>query len=116
MAKTLRFLMLASALVAILTVSGNALGFQAATPKDTKAGASKAAAAAAMPSDKEIADAKAKGLVWVNTNSKVFHKDGAFYGKTKKGKFMTEADAVKEGNRAAKQPAAPKAKSAPGKK
>jgi hypothetical protein len=42
------------------------------------------------------------GLVWVNTDSHVFHKEGSrFYGTTKKGKYMTEAEAVKEGNRAA---------------
>jgi hypothetical protein len=45
---------------------------------------------------------KARGLVWVNTNSKVYHKDGEFYGKTKQGKFMAEADAQKAGYRAAK--------------
>jgi len=41
-------------------------------------------------------------LVWVNTESKVYHKSGAFYGKTKQGKFMTEADAQAAGYRAAK--------------
>src|SRR6266481_1818699 len=42
------------------------------------------------------------GLVWVNTDSHVYHREGSrFYGTTKKGKYMTEADAVKEGDRAA---------------
>jgi len=42
------------------------------------------------------------GLVWVNTESHVYHKEGSrFYGTTKKGKYMTEAEAAKEGNRAA---------------
>jgi hypothetical protein len=42
------------------------------------------------------------GLVWVNTDSHVYHREGSrFYGTTKKGKYMTEADAAKEGNRAA---------------
>jgi hypothetical protein len=42
------------------------------------------------------------GRVWVNTDSHVYHKEGSrFYGTTKKGKYMTEAEAVKEGNRAA---------------
>ena len=56
------------------------------------------------PTAAEIADAKAKGLVWVNNNSKVFHKSDveSLYGKTKNGEFMTEADAIKGGNRAAK--------------
>ena len=43
------------------------------------------------------------GLVWVNTETHVYHKEGSrFYGTTKKGKYMSEAEAVKEGDRAAK--------------
>jgi hypothetical protein len=42
------------------------------------------------------------GQVWVNTESHVYHREGSrFYGTTKKGKYMTEAEAVKEGNKAA---------------
>jgi hypothetical protein len=42
------------------------------------------------------------GLVWVNTELHVYHREGSrFYGTTKKGKYMTEADAIKEGNKAA---------------
>jgi len=45
-----------------------------------------------------------KGMVWVNTDSGIFHREGdRWYGKTKSGKFMTEADAVKEGYREAKK-------------
>jgi hypothetical protein len=44
------------------------------------------------------------GLVWVNTETHVYHKEGSrFYGKTKKGKFVSEADAIKEGDKAAKR-------------
>jgi hypothetical protein len=44
-----------------------------------------------------------KGMVWVNTSTKVFHKEGdRYYGKTKNGKFMTEADAIKAGYKPAK--------------
>jgi hypothetical protein len=41
--------------------------------------------------------------VWVNTDSHVYHKAGSrYYGKTKQGKYMSEADAIKEGDHAAK--------------
>jgi len=40
------------------------------------------------------------GLVWVNTETHVYHKEGSrFYGTTKKGKYMTEAAAMKEGDK-----------------
>ena len=40
----------------------------------------------------------AKGMVWVNTKSGVFHSEGdRWYGKTKTGKFMSEADAKAAG-------------------
>src|SRR5438876_11035727 len=40
--------------------------------------------------------------VWVNTTSRVYHCPGTrWYGKTKHGKYMTECDAIKDGNRAA---------------
>jgi competence protein ComEA len=43
-------------------------------------------------------------MVWVNTDSGVYHKEGTrYYGKTKNGKYMTEANAVKAGYRAAKK-------------
>jgi hypothetical protein len=44
------------------------------------------------------------GLVWVNSDSHVYHKEGSrFYGKTKKGKYVSEADAIKEGDKPAKR-------------
>jgi hypothetical protein len=42
-------------------------------------------------------------MVWVNTNSKAYHKSGSrWYGKTKQGQWMTEADAQKAGYHAAR--------------
>ena len=64
----------------------------------------KTAAAKAAPSAQEIADAKTKGLVWVNTATHVYHKDGPSYGTTKRGKFLTEEDAKKAGFRMAQEP------------
>lgn len=44
------------------------------------------------------------GMVWVNTDTKVYHRQGdRFYGKTKHGKYMTESEAIQAGFRAAKK-------------
>jgi hypothetical protein len=51
----------------------------------------------------EIAQARAKGLVWVNTKSRIYHTGGRYYGTTKHGRFTTLADARKAGYRAAKR-------------
>jgi hypothetical protein len=38
------------------------------------------------------------GLVWVNTEAGVYHREGSlFYGTTEKGKYMTEQQAVQSG-------------------
>lgn len=74
----------------------------------------KAAAPAASPQAPAAPTASAKaststqgspgsGMVWVNTETGVYHKEGSrYYGKTKQGKYMSEADAVNAGYRAAK--------------
>lgn len=61
------------------------------------------------PTAAQITDAKSKGLVWVNLGSGVYHMStGEFYGKTKRGKFMAEADAKKAGYHLAGQGAVKK--------
>ena len=43
-----------------------------------------------------------KGMVWVNSDTKVYHKEGSqWYGRTKEGVWMIERDAIKAGNKAA---------------
>jgi DNA uptake protein ComE-like DNA-binding protein len=55
------------------------------------------------PAQASPAPAPGSGMVWVNTDSGVYHKEGTrYYGKTKNGKYMSEADAVKAGYRPAK--------------
>ena len=78
-----------------------------------KTSASPAAAAAPATTGATTAETVAKaapapggghGLVWVNTETHVYHKEGTrFYGKTKKGKYVTEQEAIKEGDKAAKR-------------
>jgi hypothetical protein len=72
-------------------------------PSNTMAPAKKASskpAATPAASDSDIAAAKSSGKVWVNLDSKVYHKSGRWYGKTKSGKFMTEDEAKAAGYKA----------------
>ncbi len=44
------------------------------------------------------------GMVWASPKSKIYHVEGdRYYGKTKNGRWMTEADAIKAGYRKSKQ-------------
>ena len=77
-------------------------------PKSSSASAAKVTESAkSSPTQAQVPPEK--GMVWVNTKSGVFHYEGdRWYGKTKEGKFMTEADAVKAGYHASKEGAAKK--------
>ena len=102
-----------SAFFLIITIGmAPALAQAQASSNNTNSGAAKPAApaspnatptaptttkASGAPSPQEIAAAKASGKVWVNTESGVYHKSGRWYGKTKSGKFMTEAEAKAAG-------------------
>ncbi|MEP6802082.1 MAG: helix-hairpin-helix domain-containing protein [Acidobacteriota bacterium] len=49
------------------------------------------------------------GMVWVNLETKIFHREGdKWYGRTKRGKYMTEGDATRAGYRLSKEKDEPK--------
>jgi len=107
----------------MVTVGTTAAAPAPVTPKPAAAPAPAPAAPAAAPAAKPAPAPKpaapastmtpqtppSPGMVWVNTETKVFHREGdKWYGNTKHGKWMTEADAVKAGYREAKKAAPPK--------
>ena len=78
------------------------------TPKEAPAKAPLNPAPAVESADRAAPDLKAlpsgSGMVWVNSETKVYHREGdRWYGKTKHGSYMSESDAIKAGYRAAKR-------------
>jgi hypothetical protein len=102
--------LIAIAAILFTVAPGRGQSTASATDQAKSSGAMNAVQMAQEPTDKEIADAKSKGMVWVNTRTKVYHKEGQYYGKTKRGTFMTEDEAKKAGFRAAQEPVAKKTK------
>ena len=107
--KLLHALALSSVLSASLVLAQTPAPAKSTTPAASTKTAKPAAAPA--PSAADIANAKSKGLVGANLNTKVYHfSTDSTYGTTKNGKFMTEADAKTAGYRRRKraQPKPPK--------
>jgi hypothetical protein len=102
--------------VLVLTICGLCMA-QATAPassQDTsQAPAKKAKSGSVDPSTIPQAPGGGNGKVWVNTSSKKYHKEGdPWYGKTKHGQYMAEADAQKAGYTEAKESPMGKKKSA----
>jgi hypothetical protein len=90
-------------LMGLVVVLADALPVRAHAASQKSASARAAQISASKPTSAEIAAAKASGKVWVNLNTGIYHKGGRWYGKTKKGKFMTPEEARKAGYKAAKR-------------
>jgi len=90
-----------AATTAVNNAKTNAAAAVAAKVNPPAAAPAPAAAPVAAPAKAAVAGGA--GKVWVNTSSKTYHCEGSkFYGKTKNGEYMTEADAKAKGNHAVK--------------
>ena len=75
------------------------------TPKKRKAERKPRPTASSVPAGRTVEEAAnppapggGHGQVWVNTETGVYHREGSgFYGTTRKGKYMTEQDAIQAG-------------------
>src|SRR5262249_32648207 len=75
----------------------------ATTPSSAPAPAASAAPAPRSAPEQMAQPPQGSGMVWVNLPTGIYHHEGdRWYGKTKNGKYMTEAEAIRQGYRAAK--------------
>ena len=93
-----------SKITPLVSVSGSAAASSAKSstppPSPTSAPGKPTAKASPTPASQGTAGA---GNVWVNLDSGVYHySNSRYYGKTKNGKYMSEADATKAGYHPAK--------------
>lgn len=74
-----------------------------ATTAPVKLPKAPAAVAPVKTAKPQVPPPAGKDMVWVNTETKIYHKAGSqWYGKTKKGSYMKESEAIKAGFREAK--------------
>ena len=82
--------------------TGSATSPASSSASSAPSGAANNATPAKPSASQNVAPKANQAAVWVNTATGVYHKLGSrWYGKTKKGKYMTEADAIRAGYKAA---------------
>jgi len=93
-----------SKIAPLVTISGGAGAPNAKSPTPTPTSPAPVPTAPAKTSPAAASQGTpGAGNVWVNLDSGVYHySNSRYYGKTKNGKYMSEADAVKAGYHAAK--------------
>ena len=87
------------------TTSREPAAAQAPAPREERK-ASTSTSAGAGKSEPSVAyqAPPSKGMVWVNLETKVYHREGdRWYGRTRRGKYMSEADANRQGYRLSKE-------------
>ncbi len=96
----------------LVTVRGSTSASSSSAPAAGSAAATRSSAgnrAAPAASSAPYQAPPSPGMVWVNLETKVFHREGdKWYGRTKRGRYMSEGDAVKGGYRLSKEKDEPK--------